>query len=179
MAEKDFKSLARRTKASNEKYKTASRAEKRVMIAKDVIRAIEAKQIIPTHGDYFSVDVDYDKRPRDEESLKELLPTLPACNVCAKGAILLCSVARQNKVTFGEADDWSLFSDHTLSRALGGVFTPKQLGLIEDAFEGIDDQDQADKTLTAVMKNVVKNKGTFVPEKAEATGGGCSCDLCR
>jgi hypothetical protein len=161
-----FRSLARRTKASNAKYAAMSRAEKRVAIAKDVIRAIHGKQLIPTHGEYFSLGEPVDSHPEDHASLQELLPSLPACNVCAKGAILVCAVARQNKVTFGEAVDWTNFRAEILSRYLGGVFTPNQLNLIEDAFETAYNGDQEDTNVTMlrIMKNIVKNGGTLKTE---------------
>jgi len=166
-----FQSLARRTKASNAKYAQMSRAEKRVTIAKDVIKAIAAEQIIPTHGDYFSLS-SYSYYPDDQASLQDLLPTLPACNVCAKGAILICGVARQNKVTYGQADDWGTYHGARLSRVLGGVFSPTQLSLIEEAFEDARDAngEETNATMTKIMKNIVKNGGTFKPIWTENAG---------
>ena len=169
---KVFTSLARRTKASNAKFASATKAEKRVMIAKDVIKAIDVLQIKPTHGSYLATSPFYSKALGSPEgSFQDLLPEIPACTVCAKGAIFVCTVARQNQVTNDEAISHQ-FTDDRLSEDLGGVFSASQLGKIESAFETWDCDryvwgNTASERMRNIMKNIVKNKGTFIPKQRD------------
>jgi hypothetical protein len=108
---------------NNAKFKRATAAEKRVMIAKDVIAALEKKTIvsesgtwctsrkplfnseeIKTYFDYVvnqdDVDVDVINNINDTEISRSIKNV--KCNVCALGALFVCGVRRFNKITFGE-----------------------------------------------------------------------------
>jgi hypothetical protein len=115
------------------------------------------------------------------------------CNVCALGACLLSTVSLFNKFKFvSERSWWSdaayvRVNDDDLTERLGKVFTMSQMGLIEMAYEkvevgvglqipgfcarqGVKDAIAFGKKyrgararLEAIMKNIVKNKGEFIP----------------
>lgn len=191
--------LIARVKRTNAEYKTLTRAEKRVMIARDVIAALRAKALDAKEGSYVYIDTTrtterywggtyetnvYNKFLKDSdqsESFQKLLPSLPDCKVCAKGAIFVCAVARQNKVETAKADDVREFEGEALSENLRGIFSARQLDLIEAEFEREDMQftlgpgwepvmkEREDPTerMIAIMKNIIRNKGTFAPREGE------------
>ncbi len=172
-AKKWLKGLKKLTEASNRAYAKMTPEQKRVTIAKDVLKALEADQIVAEHGEYFdgglieALKVDESKHPLDghaTESLQTLLPKLPACHVCAKGALFVACVSRQNAVKVG--DGMRCGSDQ-LSRQLQGVFSTDQLQLIENAFEGFGGYYRikgrsAKERMAKIMRNVIENNGTFV-----------------
>jgi len=112
------------------------------------------------------------------------------CEVCALGACLLSVVALENKFQFTAEGDLFVTNKSVYDR-LRSVFTPRQLTLIEDAFETrttnglareyaydnsyveVEGQHEAqlfgmkyptDKLrLRAIMKNIIKNGGEFIP----------------
>lgn len=188
--------LKKKTAEANAEFEAADNAGKRVIIAKDVIAALTAEAIKPTQGQYFFLPaVDrYDQHEirrligdRIDTSLQDILPTLPPCHVCAKGALFVCTVARRNQVIADQAFGPGAFDAPHLSAMLGGVFGPEQLALIEAEFDGdmIDaqndeqkryqpvmfnegDEDSEDRTpprdrMIAIMQNIVDNGGTFIP----------------
>ncbi len=122
--------------------------------------------------------------------LRDKLAQMPSCTVCALGACFVSAVKRVDKLKLGalvgETDeDGRLYNVlgtaeggwGAISKYLGKFFTKKQLELIETAFERggghthagwkaedfwwqyDNDQDR----MVAIMKNIIKNNGTFVP----------------
>ena len=115
------------------------------------------------------------------------------CMVCAVGAIFCSTVKKTNviadKVVSHSAisDGWKALDFFNEGRArsyLHRYFTPKMLTAIEAAFEGTDYDGDAgaddgaatpatlkfynrfetdDRRVKAIMKNIVRNEGTFVP----------------
>jgi len=192
--------LKRANRARNAEFRKATRAQKRVMIAKDILSALRRGKIVANQGVYVEPSYDYEGPNLDDAaqeapadaSLQELLETVAPCQVCAKGAIFLCTVAMRNKVTVGEFnemngnvqnDGWSearkLWRGENLSKTLGGLFSPKQLAMIENEFEDdvvdslggnpimrLSDLEDDDARLRKIFRNVVRNNGTFVPKRA-------------
>lgn len=185
MAKTTARGLAKLTAASNRAFAKASPAKKRVMIAQDVLAALKARRLKARAGMYLVGDLAGKKG-----ELRDILPTVPPCSVCAKGAIMLCTVMRRDRVkvndVFGYYDHFdertenrrSAFKGRKMSRLLGGVFSPSQLAMIENEFEGrhYDESDPrapgplgyglpetSGRRLVAIMENIVKNGGTFVP----------------
>jgi len=151
--------LARANKAKNAEFQKASRAEKRVMIARDVLSALTRGKIEANAGAYVEPSDVYDYDDVEDidgatavaskkDSLQELLENVTPCKVCAKGAIFLCTVAMRNQVTVGDFQKMSgeggyawntarrAWKGTQLSKTLGGIFSPKQLATIENEFEG-------------------------------------------
>lgn len=104
------------------------------------------------------------------------------CEVCAKGALFLSSIRKFNNFTLEEASDGDL--DNMASHKVQEIFGEKNADLIEIFYEKWDaDQDMnpldeetfekvekwANKypnntdRLIAILKNIVKNNGEFIP----------------
>jgi hypothetical protein len=122
-------------------------------------------------------------------SFQETLNSIPQCQVCAKGAIFACTVMRRNQVKNNQVpyNDCYNWTGDSLFELLGNIFSPMQLRLIEVEFEREDIEWQnhmisgADKIkplmqlderfdtdedrLIAIMKNIIRNRGTFRPDK--------------
>jgi hypothetical protein len=191
-----FSSLAKQTKKSNAEFAKMDAAQQRVTIAKDVIKALAAKQLIAEAGTYLAAPKstsDAWHAPKStsdawhnegcvlddqdqEAQLQQLLPKLPPCHVCAKGAILVCTVARRNELQVDATRrGWD---GDTLADKLGGIFSPDTLTMMECEFEGfsltlptagpsytprMNLRGSDAKRMKAIMRNIIKNKGEFVP----------------
>lgn len=70
-----------------EQYKRASKAQKRVLIAKDAIKQIEIGRYVAEGGTYFRV-----LAKGSEDNLKAGLCDGVKCSLCAKGAIFASKV---------------------------------------------------------------------------------------
>ena len=142
--------------------KKMPKAQARVEIAKDVIAAVKAQRLVPTRGHYVVFD-----EPVTGE-LRQELANIKSCQVCALGALMVAKVARTNKCDL--FNEISLSRDETTSHLIE-FFSDDELDEIEQAFEGVvvydqkywfkypDDSDR----LIAIMKNIIKNNGTFKP----------------
>jgi len=109
----------------------------------------------------------------------------PACEVCVRGSLLVSLIRKDNNFTgedldnmsCGYFDSWSVEDKRLLE-----LFSPEQLSLIEYAFENFSadryinekDLDKVEdffvlyehnntERLIAILKNIIKNKGTFKP----------------
>jgi len=165
--------------------KKKTKPELRVEIAKDVLKHIKANSFIPEAMTYFEVK---SKHKYVGRQLKDILPKIKECRVCAIGGMFYSYVMRHNNY---EIDvDGVRCVDPDENRKLMSMFTTKQLELIEGAFEmsgfvskgdysrktidrarnyrerlnlckGVKGNDE--KALIHIMKNIIKNKGTFKP----------------
>jgi hypothetical protein len=190
-----MKGLLERARETNAQYEAATPAERRVMVAQDVIAALTAKQIVAESGVYLTVQDEYASDVIDSFGLQEAasfqntIADLPPCNVCAKGAIFVCAVARQNRVTNEQAfRPFSKWTGTDMEPLLAGLFSAEQLALIEREFEGraqdeelvddelamglfsLDDNDDPEPLysdearMIKIMENIIANGGTFCPE---------------
>lgn len=160
--------------------KLSERAKKRIRIAKDVLLQLSEKKLIPKHT-YVEL--------RDE-SLINLLPGTDlqkvfkkqACGVCAIGAVFVAKVRRYNEAKTQELpwnNSVSQFIDQPqIHTNLKGIFTKEQLILMEQIYErtGLMSYEHSDyyydkkgdrisdrKRMEMIMKNIIKNGGTFRP----------------
>ncbi len=158
-------------KRGNAAFAKMTKARKRVAIARDVIKALDAKAIVGEHGTYLASyrktgehawydQISLKAEDNPSASTQDLLPVIPACHVCAKGALFVCTVGRRNQVTAKQAREQNWYGD-SLSKSLGGIFSGSQLDLIESYFENGMRSGRTD--MKAVMENIIKNKGTFKP----------------
>ena len=124
-----------------------SKKQERIDICKDVLRQVYAKKYTPMHGTYFeSQDHEFNdmlyggwdpatgahKLPNPEAIL-----TVPKqCSVCALGSVFVSALDRNN--TLKLSDKKYLGNSTLMVEYLGEWFTPKQLRLMEMAFEGSD-----------------------------------------
>lgn len=160
---------------ANTAYDKASPAQRRVMIAEDALQQLKMGKYCATPGKYLDACGLADEASLNHEvQLNTLLhnPALKSsCDVCARGALLLSAVRFRNDCiiyTHGgtSEDSWvKEFSD--------------QQEVIEAAFEDYDmrdsddgnpwcekfltekEREDPDKRLELILKNIIRNKGTF------------------
>jgi hypothetical protein len=173
--------------------KKLTKTEMRVAIAKDVIAQIKAKKYNPTQGTWVDDENQsyeqwlYDNARDCKVDVRDYTNNIKKCNVCALGSLFVSAVNKYNNV-YGTY--WSLSSGEVFNtnetrnyNPLLRYFTIKQIRLIEYTFEGgmgavcfDDDHPMVNKAyafysrypdskdrLLAIMKNIVKNNGTFKP----------------
>ncbi len=175
-----FKGIRR----SNKKFDSSSKAEKRVMIAKDILKLLKAEVVSGKAGEY----VEFNSMPFFyDDQAQGHLHNIPKCEVCGIGGIAYAYILRKNNCTIGEMD--TLGSGDILKMVK--IFPKRQMNLIESAFEQWDSFDNGrnkkvpaferayyfrsnnncpkhkrgtnNKALELIMKNIIKNKGTFKP----------------
>lgn len=165
----------------NSKFKSLSKAEKRVQIAKDVIVQIKLKFLMPQTGNYFQSSL---ITRHIGEELQSVLSKLPSCNVCAIGSLFVCDVMRTDNF---KVNDY--MNDDAKMKSKLKYFSLFQLELMETAFEkwvvtdssrklkvDYDYSEIAEKAikfgkryrnstnrLIAIMENIILNKGNFKP----------------
>lgn len=156
-----------------------SKADKRVAIARDVIQQIKAGQFIMECGSWAEPCAPK-KTKISQESLTVGQPL--SCECCATGAMVLSSLRMFNVAVFKEIEE-----KHVVSH-LRKHFDEEQVKMIEHVFERgsghlgfypIDSdisgrvsafirryptkRTNDDKMAIAIFKNIIKNKGEFVP----------------
>jgi hypothetical protein len=141
----------------NKKFKAATPAQKRVLIAKDVIAQIKAKRFKALSGTWVNPvfrnghDLDvfekfvFEKLDEEPASVRELFleQKIPACECCALGAMFMSCTLYNNKTTVENLlDETVSFEDlirekgPQFSNGLDQFFSKAQLKLIEATFEG-------------------------------------------
>ena len=186
--ESDLKALKRSAKAEAA-FKRMSKAQKRVAVAKDVIASIKAKQLVAKARTYIDVKAEgkdgYDNNTFKHPDFQTALAMGQQCTACALGGLFVCAVKFENKIATEDAND--NIDQPDLHDYLQHLFPYEQLQLIEIAFEqswGIPGFDNGDdvpdkwKTavafgqkhptddaarMTAIMRNIIRNEGTFIP----------------
>lgn len=174
-------------KKLNDKFNSLSKAEQRVLIARDVLTEIKAEKYIPKTGSYIKEMKVKGFIPYGANSIQKHFDEI-TCNCCALGACLLSTTKFKNKLEFNDVSyitssdsQWGLLND---------TFSGEQLTMIEYAFEkehsgtrvgesrfrnfldkgtenacvefGCRFSDSSDRMI-AIMKNIIKNKGEFKP----------------
>lgn len=175
-------------------------SEKRVAVAKDVLKQLAARKIKASPGVYLHAELKKGAPGRESDggdgyseltgSLQDHLTTkVKRCEVCALGAAFVSYVRLFNKVNIGDETDTYGGAIEGYYSDLGGeinayrpelqlkrIFSMDQLDLMEAAFEG-ERGPQAysesfafykkyrtpTKRLEGIMRNIIKNKGTFKP----------------
>lgn len=172
------------------KKKEPTVLQKRVLIARDVIKQLKARRYIAIQ--HFLLGSEFTRllNRYSNESAQVKLKAATTCEVCAKGACLLAYVERFNSVSEQDllrADGWSRVSDVS---SFTDVFPSVLIDEIETLYERRDycfeqgltkafaqsvvefsrtklDNDP-EKRLLQIMRRLVKNKGRYVafPEVA-------------
>lgn len=156
----------------------------RISIAKDVLKWI-TKDNVSSNTGYCTMDDDPAKFAGDSKKAATRLKKI--CMVCAQGGLLLSLVAKCNAFDFSDAFVFTCENrdvDNAKLRArLTAVFNLDQLNLIESAFEtrwqyivSINPHAQHARArafsaryktdlgrMRGIMKNIIKNEGTFKP----------------
>jgi hypothetical protein len=178
-----------KTKNLNAEFKKANKAQKRVMIAQDVLAQLKAKRYVAESGCW--VRIHYSPATVAEtDSVQELFveKKIESCNVCALGGLFMSCTNFNNNTLLKDLDSVSEYlgslvdEGKKLSNKLNSIFTTNQLKLIESYFEAnggyfrdYDEDDRIEafynkhssdkKRLQLIMENIVENEGTFVPAK--------------
>jgi hypothetical protein len=128
-------------KRRNTKFKLASKAQKRVMIAKDVIKQINEKKFWATRGDWATVRIDKELS-KETQACSVLENKDTECSCCALGAMMLSEIRHMDKITIKDLDLDVYFGETTFrvdhgakGDRLGLYFSEDQIRLIEMAFE--------------------------------------------
>lgn len=128
--------------------KEPSKAEVRVLVAKDVLKMLKSKRIKAQRGTYLIGDKKF-QALLELLSQKEInpywtkldvtkqLPVPKACTACALGSCFIAALDRFNELKIGE---FELYGRYPMRESYTGYleqwFTRRQLNLIECAFEG-------------------------------------------
>jgi hypothetical protein len=145
-------------KKLNAAYRKATPAQRRVMIAKDALKQLNDGSFYAKHGVYVMTSECHIER--DEPLQPHLIEHTPECQCCAKGALFLSSVRLNNK--FNGSPDW-IGNDEVLKVV---EWPLRNLNLIERRFERQYSDDEPRKPndrLKGILRNIIRNKGTFVP----------------
>ena len=165
-----------------------TKPELRIEIARDVLKHIKAKRIIIQHQTYFLAS---SKKHHEGKQLKDVLSEIKECKVCALGGMFYSYVSKYNNYTIPEHGIKDIDYKASSMRNLLSMFTKPQLHLIETAFEeqqwcdasdlikyshetinralgfrnrnGINWRAGDEDALIHIMKNIIRNKGTFKP----------------
>lgn len=163
----------------------AQQARERVKIAQLVLEEIEQEWIVPQHGTYLYFEGMPKLHRLGPRKTMQAVLSDKECQACAIGALFVAAVDEYDSLPAKEGVDVRRMLDY-----LGRWFEHSQLKLMEAAFENfhsygsktqrfhekhskVRGYDQitsferarrsAHNVLVAIMKNVIKNKGRFVP----------------
>lgn len=161
------------------KTKRLTKAQKRVAIAKDVLKHLATTKV--TEGFYCTGEITPDCE-RDDNAQKHLT-ALKSCRVCALGSMMISHVRLWDKIKIGFFNPYYSLQGNRIDTngadirdVLVKYFPIEQLHDIEAAFEleyirggtaGAINFGKRYKNpksrLKAIMLNIVENKGTFIP----------------
>jgi len=169
------------------KWEEMSPKERRIALAKDVIKHLDSLEVLSGNG-YLTLEDDEDffnsKNPDDQITREDCDQIRKNCAMCARGALFISRVDLFNSINWSSLDsDQGKFSDilrkEQTTACLDESFSEEQLGLIEAAFEQNDfyasessrklasaaenfSYDEPKDRLRQIMENIIKN-GEFDP----------------
>lgn len=178
------------TEEKNKKFNEASAAQKRVMIAEEVLWLLDTKKVAAGENVYFSPRGKKELFQGDTQDLQEFVSGLPmgvqACCVCAVGAMFLALASLHGGLRV-DTTTWEVspgagaeglfpmgplirMNGIGMKRILESFFAHPELSGIENAFEhrftfkplGVLDPIPEERLCT-VMQNVIDNEGYFRP----------------
>lgn len=167
--------------------KRLTKAQKRMMILKDALKQIKIGFLKPEKAGICNLpNIKNAKDNADGQTLlKKLKRNKKNCMVCARGALLLTSVLKFNKLTWGDliaVDNYEgSFEEGSITDGrLMSFFSAEQLMMMETAFERqhneyelgklaydcwafYDKYSHPRRRLIAILENAIKNNGIFTP----------------
>ena len=174
--------IATKIEKTNKVFNSLSKAEKRVFIAKDVLESLKSNRYQAKHLTYVNA---YNKLKNETFNQDSINRDDFSCKVCALGAIFSSKVKIANDFEC-QIDEYGLvdlygseLNGYDIRDNLEKYFSRTQLKSIENAFEGNDcdveegynlnkkykeffnKYNNAEERLTAIMKNIISNKGLF------------------
>lgn len=175
---------------NNRRFERATKAERRVMVAQDVVERLETQQFIARSCIYQNIDK---ADTLQDRSLQEVIVCgETSCQCCGVGALFLSHVAFCNQVTVNDVESMDgerprvgaaryTHDDSKQSAGLSALFSRTQLSLIECAFERCNmtvdalteyieeaisfgqAHDNSLHRLLAICRNIIAHEGTFRP----------------
>lgn len=146
----------------NSKFDVLTSEQKAVAVAKDVLKNLKALRCVSGNTYIERPDLLPMKIKPEDSAQKHIEYFTKRCKVCALGACVISYVRLYNDVLVKDFRGYSIICDK-----LFPVFG-RSMHTIEHAFEqgvGLKNHyDDDNQRLRAIMLNVVKNKGKFVPE---------------
>lgn len=155
--------------------------QKRVAIALDVIKQVQTRRLVATRGTYVALTV---PSPVQAEDQVCDLTAGRKCAVCGIGALFIATVERADKLTAADlVGSWATgqrilnLDGDDCRRYLSRFFLPETTRLIESYFEGWSWPEEQciqwhgldpDDRLIRLMRNIVRNRGRFVPSQLSA-----------
>lgn len=181
------KKAAQKKPISKAKTRREQLTKMRILIAKDVLTALatRSKKTFQVGGYHYLRHPDLRLESSDEDvELRDKL-SVGGCAVCALGAMFFVEVTRNNDLKCKDAGlfgGYRLFIDPGVIRTrLEKYFSSDELHTIEAAFEGWDrwpmfagwpgavfgpgGRRTKKAVLRAIMENIVRNKGFFIPSE--------------
>lgn len=169
----------------NEEFERLSPDQKRVTVAKDLLKRLEEDTMQATFGDWLTVS--QTARDLDPETEVQTIINDPRviCSGCLIGGLVLCAIDRHNQLKVGslvETGRGEICVDQREAfEYLEQFFDPHQLRMMEIAFEtggggcapmNEEEWDASEfepgansshERMNAILRNVVVNNGTFKP----------------
>ena len=136
-------------KKTNKDFKKATEAQKRVLIAKDVLNQIKAKRYNPEPGVWVELALwsgQSQMWANPTESIQKMFAdkTIAKCNVCALGGLFMSCTNLNNNTNGADFHKERCFMGSAINRGdrlsygLNTIFSSNQLELIEIYFESGD-----------------------------------------
>lgn len=176
----------------NAAFEKLTPAQKRVVIAKDVIARLNAKTFIAGNGYLHRKDQKHlvKETMSRETQFAEVVRDV-TCTGCALAGMMVCLVDRADKLKIRDLPS-ARFDGSVINAVIDGdymskYFPARQLANIESAFERremcggnlttshvigslasihFSSEDDPDKRMRKIMKNIIRNKGNFHPSGA-------------
>lgn len=176
-------------------WKTMKKWERRVAIARDVLKLISKPNINATGNGYYVCEINGPDKPDFGAKIKKT----HKCSVCAKGGLMLALMdltgkafnrEKQNAVRIEKNGDGNYTREirhDGIVAALRSIFPVEQLHAVEQCYEQwqqyhpswsldrtpvpIDHVESfycdrnRDLRMRGIMGNIIHNRGTFVPEQ--------------
>lgn len=151
MTKEKLKKINESLTKSNDAFKKATKDEKRVLIAKDVLEQIKANRYIAESGTWLQTDcnnkIDWNRNNGIDanKSIQKLFAdkTIETCHVCALGGLFMSCTNLNNNTTVSDFNEdggfaelgKTIYNGDKLSNGLNTIFNNNQLKLIESYFE--------------------------------------------
>jgi hypothetical protein len=145
-------------------------AQRRVLIAKDVIAQLNSKKIVAKSNYYVQIYENRDGLLTDlftsESQLCDVFKEKSVtCQVCARGAMFVAAVTRFNDLKIGPKADYILgqldVPQSFVASYEENFFEPQQLGLIESVFETTQHVNEAGRRIESQIQFLRENEGLF------------------
>lgn len=157
---------------------TPQQRRRAVLIAGDVLKWMRTRRLKVQRDIYVSFSKDPAVGTPLHPILKTLVTAQRPCTVCALGACLIAKIDRYNAVEMPDG-----FTQSITRAGISDIFSEHQMILIENAFEmsfydyvdgisfdavafGRTDAGGPRRRLRRIMRNIIENRGVFVPPPA-------------